>query len=135
MKFTKGAKDATRVGAWQSAGSPRRRGEDEGEESSISISRLSVGGYNGLCEPGYNVAKNATDTERILWPHLRNRNFAGYKFRRQHPFGCYVLDFYSPTAKLAIIGPVKFVTGSVQTYLPIAESRCCGFGTIKFAAN
>jgi len=57
MKFTKGAKDAIRVGAWQSAGSPRRRGEDEGEESSISISRLSVGGYNGLCEPGYNVAK------------------------------------------------------------------------------
>jgi very-short-patch-repair endonuclease len=33
---------------------------------------------------------------------LRNRNFAGYKFRRQHPLDRYILDFYCPTAKLAI---------------------------------
>jgi len=44
----------------------------------------------------------ATDTERILWRHLRNRNFAGYKFRRQHPLDGCILDFYCPTAKLAI---------------------------------
>ena len=31
-----------------------------------------------------------------------NREFAGYKFRRQHPIGPYVLDFYCPTARLAI---------------------------------
>jgi adenine-specific DNA-methyltransferase len=48
------------------------------------------------------LRKKATDTERILWRFLRNRNFAGYKFRRQHPFGPYILDFYSPAAKLAI---------------------------------
>jgi very-short-patch-repair endonuclease len=48
------------------------------------------------------LRKKATDTERILWRHLRNRNFAGYKFRRQHLLGCYTLDFYSPAAKLAI---------------------------------
>jgi type I restriction enzyme M protein len=48
------------------------------------------------------LRKKATDTERILWRHLRNRNFAGYKFRRQHPFDCYILDFYCPAAKLAI---------------------------------
>jgi len=48
------------------------------------------------------LRKRATDTERILWRHLRNRNFAGYKFRRQHPLDCYILDFYCPTAKLAI---------------------------------
>jgi very-short-patch-repair endonuclease len=28
--------------------------------------------------------------------------FCGYKFRRQHPLACYVLDFYCPEAKLAI---------------------------------
>src|SRR2546426_12805692 len=44
----------------------------------------------------------ATDCERILWRHLRNRNFAGYKFRRQHPIDPYVVDFYCPAAKLAI---------------------------------
>lgn len=48
------------------------------------------------------LRKKATDTERTLWRHLRNRNFAGYKFRRQHPLGSYILDFYSPAAKLAI---------------------------------
>jgi very-short-patch-repair endonuclease len=44
----------------------------------------------------------AIEPERILWRHLRNRNFAGYKFRRQHPLDGYVLDFYFPSAKLAI---------------------------------
>ena len=44
----------------------------------------------------------ATQPERILWRQLRNRNFAGYKFRRQHPLEDYVLDFYCPSAKLAI---------------------------------
>jgi very-short-patch-repair endonuclease len=48
------------------------------------------------------LRKKATDTERTLWRHLRNRNFGGCKFRRQHPLGCYILDFYSPAAKLAI---------------------------------
>jgi very-short-patch-repair endonuclease len=48
------------------------------------------------------LRKNATEPERILWRHLRNRNFAGYKFRRQHPFDDYVLDFYCPSVKLGI---------------------------------
>jgi type I restriction enzyme M protein len=48
------------------------------------------------------LRKKATEPERILWRHLRNRNFAGYKFRRQHPFSDYVLDFYCPSAKLAV---------------------------------
>ena len=48
------------------------------------------------------LRKKATEPERILWRHLRNRNFAGYKFRRQHPFDDFVLDFYCPSAKLAI---------------------------------
>jgi very-short-patch-repair endonuclease len=48
------------------------------------------------------LRKKATASERILWRRLRNRNFAGYKFRRQHPFDGYVLDFYCPGAKLAI---------------------------------
>src|SRR6266404_4166749 len=48
------------------------------------------------------LRKNATDCERILWRHLRNRNFARYKFRRQHPIDRYVLDFYCPAVKLAV---------------------------------
>ena len=48
------------------------------------------------------LRKKATEPERILWRHLRNRNFAGYKFRRQHPLHSHVLDFYCPAANLAI---------------------------------
>jgi very-short-patch-repair endonuclease len=35
----------------------------------------------------------ATDAERRLWYHLRNRQFAGCKFRRQFAIGNYVVDF------------------------------------------
>lgn len=48
------------------------------------------------------LRKSATDCERVLWRRLRNRNFAGYKFRRQHPIDPYVLDFYCPALKLAV---------------------------------
>jgi very-short-patch-repair endonuclease len=43
-----------------------------------------------------------TDAERKLWTALRSRRFDGYKFRRQHPFGPYVLDFYCEQRNLAI---------------------------------
>jgi very-short-patch-repair endonuclease len=39
--------------------------------------------------------------EALLWRHLRTRP-AGYKFRRQHPAGPYVLDFYYAAAALCI---------------------------------
>jgi very-short-patch-repair endonuclease len=48
------------------------------------------------------LRKNATDCERILWRRLRNRNFANYKFRRQHPIDRYILDFYCSEARLAV---------------------------------
>jgi very-short-patch-repair endonuclease len=34
-----------------------------------------------------------TDAERKLWSILRNRQMDGLKFRRQHPFDNYILDF------------------------------------------
>lgn len=43
-----------------------------------------------------------TDAEALLWHFLRNRDFCGFKFRRQHPVGGYILDFYCNEAKLAI---------------------------------
>lgn len=39
--------------------------------------------------------------ERMLWQQLRLRP-AGLKFRRQHPIGPYVVDFYCSAARLAI---------------------------------
>ncbi len=34
-----------------------------------------------------------TDAEYRLWQHLRSRQLEGCKFRRQHPFIDYILDF------------------------------------------
>ncbi|HWG81269.1 MAG TPA: endonuclease domain-containing protein [Stellaceae bacterium] len=39
------------------------------------------------------LRQNATDAERRLWAVLRDRRLAGYKFRRQHPIGPYIVDF------------------------------------------
>ncbi len=39
--------------------------------------------------------------EVLLWQELR-KDPLGVKFRRQHPIGRFVLDFYCPQAKLGI---------------------------------
>ena len=38
----------------------------------------------------------------MLWRWLRDRRFSAYKFRRQHPLGRHILDFYCAEAKLNI---------------------------------
>ena len=43
-----------------------------------------------------------TDAEALLWRLLRNRRIAGAKFRRQHPVGRYILDYYCVENKLGI---------------------------------
>ena len=43
-----------------------------------------------------------TDAEALLWMLLRNRRIAGAKFRRQHPVGRFILDFYCVELKLGI---------------------------------
>jgi very-short-patch-repair endonuclease len=40
--------------------------------------------------------------EVVLWQSLRQGRLAGLRFRRQHPIGPYVLDFYCAAAHLAI---------------------------------
>jgi len=51
--------------------------------------------------------RNPTRAEKALWQALRRRAL-GVKFRRQHPIGEFVLDFYCEEARLAveIDGPV-----------------------------
>ncbi|MHB9031840.1 MAG: endonuclease domain-containing protein [Anaerolineae bacterium] len=45
---------------------------------------------------------NQTPAEYRLWTRLSNRQLLGYKFRRQHIVGPYILDFYCPGAHLAV---------------------------------
>ena len=43
-----------------------------------------------------------TPPERLLWEQLKGHKLEGFKFRRQHPFAPYILDFYCPAKRLAI---------------------------------
>jgi len=43
-----------------------------------------------------------SDAEQALWHLLRCRQISGLKFRRQHPFGDYILDFVCMENKLVI---------------------------------
>ena len=40
--------------------------------------------------------------EVVLWQALRQGRLAGLRFRRQHPIGPYILDFFCPAAGLAV---------------------------------
>lgn len=48
------------------------------------------------------LRQQQTPHEDLLWACLRDRQLGGAKFRRQHPLGRYVLDFYCHEARLAV---------------------------------
>ena len=48
------------------------------------------------------LRKSQTEAERLLWYKLRSRQIKDIKFYRQYVIGKYILDFYSPSVKLAV---------------------------------
>ena len=48
------------------------------------------------------LRNSMTDAERKLWGILRGRQMGGLKFRRQHPFDQYILDFVCLEKKIVI---------------------------------
>ena len=43
-----------------------------------------------------------SDAERKIWHAVRARRLGGLKFRRQHPIGPYIADFYCAEARLVV---------------------------------
>lgn len=43
-----------------------------------------------------------TAAEAMLWEALKRNGLLPYKFRRQHPIGSYIVDFYCHAKRLAI---------------------------------
>ena len=56
----------------------------------------------GLVFLSRELRKNHTNAERMLWNHLRGKQVAGYKFRRQQPIGRYIVDFVCFDRKIVI---------------------------------
>jgi very-short-patch-repair endonuclease len=48
------------------------------------------------------LRKSMSEPEIMLWSRLRGRTPDQPTFSRQHPFGTIVLDFYCPSARLAV---------------------------------
>lgn len=48
------------------------------------------------------LRKNSTEAEKLLWSKLRNHQFYNIKFRRQHPYPPYTIDFFCEDHKIAI---------------------------------
>ena len=89
--------------------SPFGRGQGEGsvQDGNNMINEINQSPYRvRLSEETLRRArelrKNCTDAEQFLWQILRDRQLNGLKFRRQHPFNGYFLDFYCLEKKLAI---------------------------------
>ena len=48
------------------------------------------------------LRRKLTLPEGLLWIELRGRKLGGHRFRRQHPVGPYILDFYCDERRLAV---------------------------------
>jgi len=48
------------------------------------------------------LRRQQTEPERILWNKLRSLQLDGFKFRRQHPIGEYIVDFINLERKLIL---------------------------------
>ncbi len=48
------------------------------------------------------LRNHSTLQEKLLWEKLKSKHLLGFKFRRQHGIGNYIVDFYCPKLKLAI---------------------------------
>ena len=72
--------------------------------------------------------REPTQSEQRLWQHLR-RHGLGLPFRRQHPIGDFVLDFYCAPARLAV------EAGSPQGWHRYVGDRGDVLGVDRFGAS
>jgi very-short-patch-repair endonuclease len=58
--------------------------------------------WNSLHKFARELRNNSTDTECLLWRHLRNSQLEGVKFRRQQQIEAYIVDFVSFDKRVVI---------------------------------
>ena len=78
--------------------------------------KMFSGADNFLFERASKLRKRQTFAEEIFWNYLKTKPF-GFKFRRQHPFSIYILDFYCHQLKLVIE-----VDGSIHNVAEVKQS-------------
>jgi len=66
------------------------------------INEMHYGSNSFTFQKAIELRNRMTNAEIILWEALRNRQFMGLKFRRQHPITRFIVDFYCHKYKLII---------------------------------
>jgi very-short-patch-repair endonuclease len=49
-----------------------------------------------------NLRSNMMHTEQLLWEKLKGKQICELRFRRQHPIGLFIVDFYCHQVRLVI---------------------------------
>ena len=62
---------------------------------------MHAGAIRHLYQMARELRNNATHAETVLWGYLKSKPH-GFKFRRQHPYSIYILDFYCHSLNLVI---------------------------------
>jgi len=80
-----------------------------------------------------NLRKHQTDSESLLWRHLRNRQLAGFKFRRQYRIGSYIVDFVCLERNLIIeIDGSQYIENNIKEIKRSNLLTKEGFKVIRF---
>ncbi len=83
------------------------------------------------------LRKQLSLPEGLLWRELKKRP-GGYKFRRQHAAGVYILDFVCMSAKLAIEIDGAAHDGEDRHFQDIKRDKwlaASGYATVRIAAR
>jgi len=72
-----------------------------------------------------------TLSERQLWSELEKNKLLGVKFRRQHPIGVYIVDFYAHKLKLIIELDGKYHQNKKQQILDDERTIFLEFNGLK----
>ncbi|WP_271069094.1 DUF559 domain-containing protein [Caulobacter sp. NIBR1757] len=84
------------------------------------------------------LRRQMTLPEVVLWQVLRGCRLEGLKFRRQHAFGPYILDFYCAEARLAVEvdGAFHYEEGGPE-YDAERDAYCARYGirTLRLPAR
>ena len=90
------------VKAHQTARPPSSPALLPGGEGSVAGHYRGGFDFAGMKERARELRQKQTPAEEALWQMLRDRQCLDLKFRRQHQFGGYILDFYCAEKKLAV---------------------------------
>jgi very-short-patch-repair endonuclease len=81
------------------------------------------------------LRKRQTEAESALWRHLRRRQLRGCKFRRQHPFEDYVLDFVCLERRVVVEADGGQHVESARDLARDRTLEAAGFTVLRFWNN